>query len=189
MMPEPYRSLRESNLFLAAGCCRSQDLVPRKRHPRDFSSNAFVRFLSTTLLSSLSLVFRHVLLVLSVFPSIRDRYFFVFIISASGVFRRAIPPRDDSPEPSSILLYIPYVTFTMGSKEARNGRPVIELNSSEFRSVPGARSILFYSPRLEVRRHPADVRTISRYFGTCPCHNLVSRMRCCYVIRRASERS
>lgn len=115
--------------------------------------------------------------------------FFVFVIAASGVSRRAIPPCDDSPEPSSILLYIPYVTFTMGSKEARNGRPVIELNSSEFRSAPWARSILFYSPRLQVRRHPTDVRTISRYLGTCPCHNLVSRMRLRYVIRRASERS
>lgn len=28
---------------------------------------------------------------------------------------------DDTPGRSSILLYIPYVTFTMGSKEARNG--------------------------------------------------------------------
>jgi len=33
---------------------------------------------------------------------------------------------DDSPGRSSILLYIPYVTFTMGSKEARNGRPVLQ---------------------------------------------------------------
>lgn len=104
---------------------------------------------------------------------------FVFVIATSGVSRRAIPPCDDSPEPSSILLYIPYVTFTMGSKEARNGRPVIELNSSEFRSAPWARSILFYSPRLEVRRHPTEMS--ERYLDTCPCHNLVSRMR--YVIR------
>lgn len=146
-MPEPYRRLlRESDLFLAAGCCRSQDPASRNRHLRDFSWNAFVRLLRTSLLS-LSLFFRHVL-ILFVFRSFDSRMDFPVFVVASGIFRRAIPPRDDSPEPSSILLYIPYVTFTMGSKEARNGRPVIELNSSEFRSAPGARSILFYSPRL-----------------------------------------
>jgi len=47
-----------------------------------------------------------------------------------------VPPRslrrgsEDSPGRSSILLYIPYVTFTMGSKEARNGRPVPLFRSS-----------------------------------------------------------
>jgi len=39
-------------------------------------------------------------------------------------FQRRPPLCNDLPGRSSILLYIPYVTFTMGSKEARNGRPV-----------------------------------------------------------------
>lgn len=36
------------------------------------------------------------------------------------------PQLDATPGRSSILLYIPYVAFTMGSKEARNSRPAQE---------------------------------------------------------------
>lgn len=77
-MPEPYRrSLRESDLFLAAGCCRSQDPAARKRHLRDFPWNAFVWLLDTALLSSLSLFFRYVL-ILFLFRSFDSRWIFPF---------------------------------------------------------------------------------------------------------------
>lgn len=43
MMPGPYRRrLRESNLFLAAGCCRSQDLHHRRRNSANFIFAPFV---------------------------------------------------------------------------------------------------------------------------------------------------
>lgn len=53
------------------------------------------------------------------------------------------PTLDDSPGRSSILLYIPYVIFTMGSKEARNGRPVASQINQVPLSFPDVKTICF----------------------------------------------
>lgn len=87
---------------------------------------------------------------------------------------------DDSPGRSSILLYIPYVTFTMGSKEARNGRPVLQITSfrsSEFRFALEVRSSL-------LRSNCCRFRTAFRYDTSR--NNLASRMHRRYVIHRES---
>lgn len=118
-MPGPHRrSLRESDLFLAASRCRSRDLSRlERREISPANAQEFLPFADplTVILPTPSSSFP----ILSFFFEIRFQEIHI------PLGEPMIPPTsDDVPGRSSILLYIPYVTFTMGSKEARNGRPV-----------------------------------------------------------------